>query len=459
MDLILSLRQWMAESKFFEVQCEAHTQLSLNQSSHRIELVELYLEALVAQNKLIPTELVLELTEDLLSRNLIKAHGWLERISSSEQKRHFRRTQFIKIQIAERQGQLKELYNLISEFQLYLYQVNVPSFPELIRNYSEKYFRGDFHLRLQALALYLNLGDFLKSEQLVKELLFSSVEKSSPKGIKDKLSSLRDILRIEQSGSLEIYVNFCDLSIEGIREQKDFKKLAEMVIYFDDFRLQVLVLDLMFKLDLKNELSIYAESIKQNQNYDYVYLDKFFNHLKTYFFKRAEVKTEVVNNRLEVDLSLDSNFKETTRSERLVEEPVAEEKLLEHILKYQDYSAHELCEIAVSFLQSELPGVALSASDLALKKSADDQAYLKACYLKLTSLLQLADYRAALDVALMALGKSKNQDDILSFMYGQAEAYLKLKETRLAKNILKKIISIDANYRMARERLDKINEV
>ncbi len=449
----------MAESKFFEVQCEVHTQLSLNQSNHRIELIELYLESMVAQNKQPTADLVLELTEHYLTQDLSKAITWIEKLNALDQKKHFRRVQFIKIQIAEKHGQLKELYNLISDFQLYLYQVNVPSFPDLIRSYSEKYFRGDFHLKLQALALYLNLGDFSKAEIIVKELILSCVERSSPKGTKEKLTSLYNVLAVEHSGILEVYSNFCRLSIEGLSEKKDYKKLAEMIIYFDDFRLQVLTLDLLFTLGLKNEALSYVDVVKENDDYDYVYLDKFFSYLKPYFFKKRVVKQEEKDAKFEIDLKISESFKETTRSEFAKEDPLEEEKLLEHVLKYQDYSANELCEIAVSFLQSEFPKAALSASDLALSKSLDDVSYLKACYLKLTALLQLNDFRAALDVSLMALGKAQNQDDVLSFMYGQAEAYLKLKEIKSAKSILKKIVSIDSGYRMARERLDKINEI
>ena len=52
-----------------------------------------------------------------------------------------------------------------------------------------------------------------------------------------------------------------------------------------------------------------------------------------------------------------------------------------------------------------------------------------------------------------------DQDDILSFLYTQAEAYQRLNLKREARRALQKIISIDPHYRLASERLEKLNEV
>jgi hypothetical protein len=57
----------------------------------------------------------------------------------------------------------------------------------------------------------------------------------------------------------------------------------------------------------------------------------------------------------------------------------------------------------------------------------------------------------------MATVELKN--DILSFLYAQAEAYIGLGEKDKAKVVLTKVVSIDHQYRMARERLEKIDEV
>ena len=77
----------------------------------------------------------------------------------------------------------------------------------------------------------------------------------------------------------------------------------------------------------------------------------------------------------------------------------------------------------------------------------------------MTCLLKTGDCRAALDVSLEALNFSITQNDILSFLYSQAEAHLRLKEYRAAKNVLKRILAIDASYRMAKERLERLNAI
>lgn len=445
----------MAESKFFEVQAESYAQLSLVNPDQRKELIELYLESLKAQNKNLPAELVVELIES----NFSKYSLWLEQLTKHDERKFFRRVQFIKIQLAEKQGKLDELYKLMSDYQLYLYEIKAPSFPEIIQTYIEKYFKNDFQLRLQALALYLSLGDLVTSEVLIKELILSCVERSSPKGIKEKIASLKAVLFASELSGVEIYKNYCSIFVNGVQDKKDYKKLAEIIIYTDAFKLQVLILDILFRENLTKEVISYASAIKKHADYDYIYLDKFFSHLKPYFFqiKKNEIKKSEA--KFDIDLTLDPKFKEATMISSYLGEKVDDEKLLEHVLKYQDYSVNELLEIAVSFLQSELPQVALTASEMALKKTENDLDYLKVSYLKLTTLLLLGDYRAALDVSLDALGKSQKQDDVLSFMYGQAEAYLKLKEVKQAKSILKKIVSIDSNYRMAKERLERINEI
>jgi hypothetical protein len=128
-------------------------------------------------------------------------------------------------------------------------------------------------------------------------------------------------------------------------------------------------------------------------------------------------------------------------------------------LKFQSYTPSELIELAISFLQSSFPRAAAEASSLAIKSTEDNKENLKATYLKATCLFQLADFRAVLDLALDALDRAESQDDILSFLYLQAEAYSKLGQKTNAKRALKKILSIDAKYRLTRERLERLDEI
>ncbi len=62
-DLIASIRQMMAEARFFEA--EKLAEINLNDKSQQVrnELLEVYLESLKSQNKNIPEDFVIELIE------------------------------------------------------------------------------------------------------------------------------------------------------------------------------------------------------------------------------------------------------------------------------------------------------------------------------------------------------------------------------------------------------------
>jgi tetratricopeptide (TPR) repeat protein len=86
----------------------------------------------------------------------------------------------------------------------------------------------------------------------------------------------------------------------------------------------------------------------------------------------------------------------------------------------------------------------------------DERMKLKAAYLALTALLQSGDYRKALDLALESMKLVSTTDDLLSFLYCEAEAWLRLNKKNEARQVLNKILSIDSDYRMTRERLEQL---
>jgi tetratricopeptide (TPR) repeat protein len=304
------------------------------------------------------------------------------------------------------------------------------------------------------------LNDIAAAEEMTKQLIISTVERSSPKGIAPKLMSVGEVLRSGQNKAhLEILQNFCVISANGISEKTDYKRLVEMTIYFNDFKFQVLLLDLFKKLGLTSEVENYATVVRENTDYNFVYLDKFFPHLKSLFVQPVKPKEKSKEILPEPDLKLYEKYKPTITLSEDENENSDDEQQFFHLLKYQTYSTSELCDLAVSFLQSEMPRVALRASEMGIQSSANNQEFLKASYLKLTCQLKLKDYRAAVDTCFVALEKAATRDDILSFMYGQAEAYIRLNQRRQAKAVLSKIVSIDAKYRLAKERLDQLNEI
>ena len=457
---ISQFRQMMAEQKFFEVMRLLEVQFSLQDKSHRHELLLIYVEALKAQDKSIPASIILEVAEfEFQNKNFEKVSELLSGLQKNEEQKFFIRVQKLKIETAEQKGLMNDLYLYVAQFLLHQFQFQNPVVPSWLESIVQKYFKHDFSLKLHILGLTLLTHDLKSALTLTKELIFSCVEKSSPKGIKDKLSSIGEVLRsTSNKGELDIYQNFIDVSVSGISKKSDYKKIVEMVIAFDDFKMQTLLLNFLHDLNMKTFANDYAHVVRENPEYDFVYFDKYFSHLKPYFFKKQETpvrieKFQAPNLDLEDDYSSDM----FSSSIEFVEND--EEQKFFHLIKHQSFSVDQLCDLAVSFLQSEMPKVALRASDKAMKEATSDKDFLKASYLKLTSLLQLKDYRAALDVCLVALTKAESKDDILSFMYGEAELYIRLEETKQAKIILSKIIAIDSQYRLAKERLEKLNEI
>lgn len=457
LEVIESIRHMMAEQKFFEAQKQIEVQLSLNVED-RYLLLKLYFESLEQQRKSLPNFLLIELAEFESKKNdHEQAIAYTRLISSTEFDSKILK---IKISAATHYGRIQEVYELTSEFYLSQFENQCPHIPDWISQKVEKYFKHDFNLQLKALAIALSVQDLSHSEFIVKELIKSSVEKSSPKGFAQKMNGISEVLKgATNKAQLEIYQNFCLISVQGLKDKTDLKKIIEMIIYFDEFEFQALILNLVDHLRLKNEAEEYAFAIKHNPDYSYVYFDKYFTHLKKYFYKNVK-KNLNVNAELEApDLKLTGKYKTELLAELQTFELDEDEAQYVNFLKHQDFTPDQFCDLAVSFLQSEMPKVALKASELAIKISGSDIEYLKASYLKLSALLQLKDFRAAVDTCLSALEKSKTKDDVLSFMYGQAEAHIRLNQKREAKIILRKILQIDSKYRMTKERLDKLDEI
>ncbi len=456
---ILRLRQMMAELKLSEAEVYSYALIHQEKTPERREVLSLYLEILLQQKKSLPPECVLELVELEMNQNLDQAITWFSHLTESETKKYRRQFQLINIQISAAKGRIDTLHTQISNFQLYLYEKRVPAVPDLINNLINKYFKKDFHLNLQRLSLSLMLHDLKGSELILKDLILSSIERASPKGIKEKLGLIVKILEANSDkGFLDIYRQLCVLMCEGIQDRKDYKKLAELVIYFDDFKFQAIILDFIHQSQLTDMAAEYSVDIRSNPEYDFVFFEKYFSHLKSYFVSpREKVRTEEFV-MPEIDLELEDDIPKNSSTPHIADR-LDEEAALINLFKYQNYSANDLLEIAVSFLQSELPQVALKASELAIEVSGDERTLLKSTYLKLTCLLLLGDNRTALEMAITARGLARTQDDILSFMYGEAEAYMRLSRFKECKKILLKIMTIDADYRLTRERLEKLDEI
>ncbi|MBA2403834.1 MAG: hypothetical protein H0V66_03605 [Bdellovibrionales bacterium] len=458
-DNISRIQQLLAESKFVEAQKEAEVLIHQDKSSESIELLEIYFESLKAQSRPLPQDLLFSLIDKILPTNPEEAQKWLAHLSKDKLKDK-QRILLIEIQIAEMKGQTETLYTLISQYQIARYEAHNPNIPAVVQDLTKKYFPDDFQIQLQRLALELMRMDLVNCEKSIKGLILSCFERSSPKGTKAKLHLLYEVLRsCDSLQHLELYKNFCFFMSNGLADKKGYKKVIELIIYVEDFKFQALLLNFLVSQGLEEVAQDYAQEIRQNKEYNYVYLDKFLPHLKTFFFKRIEVKPKPTLPLLtDIDLKVGKSPSYPFYDE-ILSDISEEEILLAHLLKHQNFSTTDLLEIAVSFVQSEYFMAALKASDLAYTSTENTDLKLRASYLKITCLLKTGDCRAALDASLEALSLSSTQNDILSFLYSQAEAHLRLKEYKAAKKVLLKILAIDSQYRLAKERLERLNAI
>jgi hypothetical protein len=452
------IQQLMAESRFVEAQNEAEVQLNLIQGSETTELIEIYFLTLEAQDKPLPGELLLKLIESSLPDKIQNAKNWIWRIDQTKNLNK-RRVLLIKMSIAESFGQTEDLYKLISEFQIDCYETNYPVQNATVERISKKYFNLDFHLALQRLAITLLRLDLGEAENILKNLIISCYEKTTSRGKAERLRTIADVLSgAERLYHLDLYRTLCVLLANGKRENKDLKKLIEVIIFFEDFKIQAIILNYLEESELLDISTAYANEVRKNKEFSFVYFEKFFPRLKQYFIKGKKNKESVREVEEKIDLELTEEIPKLV-FENIENEITEEELILVNVLKYNNYSSNELLELAISFLQAEYYRAGLKAADLAYTFAEDDKMKLKSGYLQINCLLRIGDNRAVLDRAIEALKIAETQNDVLSFLYCQAEALIKLNDVIAAKSVLLKILSIDQNYRLAKERLERLNAI
>lgn len=457
LEAIEQIRQMMAEEKYFEAQKIIEVQLKIN-SVDRYSFLKLYFESLSYQKKVLPPELQIELAEKSLENQDKKLAS--ELIQNNISERYFTRSSKIKLKILQENGNIDEIHKVISEFLLRQFEFQIPVVPHWLIQYSEKYFKNDFAINLKIFSINLLRNDLLRSEEILKKIIITTVESSTFKGGNEKIQMMGQVLSgVSNKGRLEIYQNFCSIFCEGIKEKSDYKKIIEMIIFFDEFKFQVLVLKLLMKLKLDEIAGEYVSTIRLNKEYTFVYIDKYYPNLKKIFHQvKVTEKVSAKNDEIP-DLQLTEKIRSEILSPLEEIESNTEEEHYNNILKYQNFNGNQLCDLSVSFIQSQMPRVALNASQAAMNVATDDKEFLKACYLKLTCQMLIGDFRAAIDTSITALERAKSQEDILSFLYGKAEAYIRLNLKDDAKRVLRGILTIDAKYRLAKERLDKLNEI
>ena len=456
MESISQIRQMMAEQKINDAESLIEVQLTLS-NNDRKEYLELYYEIFSIKHKKFPAELLYELARLKLNEGQTE---WVINNLQESSEKAFKLTKLkIEIEAFERLGQFHELYRKISEFLIIHFEKKTPLIDEKILNYQKRYFRNDFGLKLTILSLSILKEDDESTEVITKDLILLTFEVQNPRDVEGKLDSIIEILKTGKKKSfLDIYQALCQMIIKNKIERIDYKKLIEFIIYFEDFKFQVITLSLLDKFDLVSEAQSYSKVVKNNPSYNFVYLDKFFYHLKKYFYKTKNETKEDTSVNEAIDLNLEIVEKKQWILENVDFRDESYVKEVRQILKFSTFSFQQHYDLAISFIQIEMPLVALVIIEKVLEENLEQELKLKVLYLKSNCLFELKDFRKVVDVCHDAISLSRDDKEAMSFLYNQAEALAQLGELKEAKKNLLRIISIDETYRMTKDRLRTLDE-
>jgi len=452
----------MADSRFFEAQKMVEASLSLQDNKSRLEIIPDYLEILSAQNKILPINYLLEIIENSLDNDFSSAARWYEKLPDSVPREYFLPTEIIRIKFLEKSGKLDTLYLKIRDLKIELIEKNLPIRIDLLEQLIEKYFKDDFELKILKLTYLFQINDLSNAEIFVLSLLKEMKQKATQKNIRERIQIIGDLIKgLPEKKQLELYQSYCLLYANGIVEKSDHKKVVELIIYAEDFEFQILVLDLLKKLNLDEIASDFSVLVKGNKKYKFIYVSKYFPQLKAFFLANKEPEKVEKNFKLEIErieVGPDQNNDGQIIFEKSVEFN-SDEEFMAKSLKYQDLNSSQLIDLASNLIQSEYFRAASVASHLALEMAINDKEYLKACFLKATSLYFLGDFRAVLDLGIEAITKSKSEDDILSFLYIVGECYFEMGLKKEALLTFLKISSINPGYRKVKMKIKVLNEV
>jgi tetratricopeptide (TPR) repeat protein len=187
-------------------------------------------------------------------------------------------------------------------------------------------------------------------------------------------------------------------------------------------------------------------------------LHKFFYHLKKYFYKTKNETKEDTSVNEAIDLNLEIVEKKQWILENVDFRDESYVKEVRQILKFSTFSFQQHYDLAISFIQIEMPLVALVIIEKVLEENLEQELKLKVLYLKSNCLFELKDFRKVVDVCHDAISLSRDDKEAMSFLYNQAEALAQLGELKEAKKNLLRIISIDETYRMTKDRLRTLDE-
>ncbi|HLW56127.1 MAG TPA: hypothetical protein VKY27_02005 [Bacteriovoracaceae bacterium] len=447
---IEKIRQTMAEQKYLEAQRLIEHALQFEKSN---ELLGLFLEIHLLQGMPLPHDQTISYINS--TDDYHKSLELIQKLAVQSLE-----SRIVEIKLYEKIGDLEELYNKISDFYIHLYERKIPRHFEEVQQLRKKYFASDFNLDLKELLLNLDRGWNQEVENEVRRLIKDCFQKSTVKNKEERLSLIEKVITgLNFNNSAKIYWNFFTLYLNGIQEKKDYKKIIELILYFEDLEFKSLILNLMDHLGLEDIATKYSDVIKTQKDYSFVYFEKYYPHLKKYLIQARPVIEETSSATEEIDLSLEESPKESYVPDWEDETALDTDLELAEGLKYQEFNLSGWLNLAVGFLQSDFNKSAFMCAKKVKELATNNTDFLKGSYLAIHALMKLRDYRLALDYCYEALEKVELETDILSFYYLEVELLIQLGEKRAAKKILNNIQAIDRSYRLSAKMLKRLNEI
>lgn len=439
----------MAEQRYTEAQQLLENILRTQKSE---ELLGLYLEIHLLQGISLPYEQTIEFIK--LHQDHHKSLELLGHLDTTIE------TRLLELKIYELLGDLDHLYNKISELYLFLYERKIPRRFDEVMALRKKFFSTDFNLELKELALELDIGWGEEAEAKLREMIRESIEKSQIKNKRERLIKIENVLNgFDFNNTAKIYSHFLSLYIHGIQEKADYKKVIEVILYFDEMEFKAMTLSLLDKLELIDVARKYAEIIRKQNDFKYIYIEKYHSDLKHYFINARPVAQESKVQVPEIDLTLESPNADTSVPEWEDDSALTSDFELAENLKHLEYDITSWLNLASSFLQSDFNKSAFVCARKAKEKAENNEDFLKSCYLAIHALLKQKDYRLALDYCYEALERSEIETDLLSFYYLEAELLINLGERKSAKKVLDQITALDRDYRLSAKMLKRLNEI
>lgn len=440
----------MAEQRYIEAQQLAEQTLPLTKSQ---ELLGLFIEIHLQQGISLPYEITLEFIN--ASQDTHYCLGLIKQLSRSGIE-----SQIIEIKLIAQLGELEELHQKITAFYLFLFERKIPRRLEEVISLRKQFFSSDFNLEIKELALSADRGWSLELEIEVKRLIREVFQRPNIKNKDERLVQLEKLLAsLQFNNGLRIYGHLLNLYSQGIQSTSDYKKIIEMILYFEDFDFKIITLHLMDKLNLGDIARKYAELIKKGSDYHFVLLEKYFPHLKTYFITPRQRPLESKPLLEKIDLTLAERENETTTLEWRDESASSSDIELAEGLKHLEYEIPGWLNLAVGFIQSDFNKSAFFCAKKVRSLADNDEDFLKGSYLAVHALMKLQDYRLALDYCYEAIERVAMETDFLSFSYLEVEILIQLGERKSALKILSNIQSIDNTYRLSAKMLKRLNEI